>query len=154
MMRQRLRRRAARISRDWGSTNPPGPDARARDPSLDCGLGDWSILITDDDRVRQLNADYRDKDKTTDVLSFPQGESLPGVSEVLLGDVVISAEQAQRQAPDQDLEAEIVRLMVHGYCHLRGHDHLNDNQRKKMARVEQALLDRFGLEAGLVARSL
>lgn len=111
------------------------------------------MVITDDDEVRRLNADYRRIDKTTDVLSFALDmPELPGAPQCL-GEVVISSEQAARQAPYGDLEAEIVRLMVHGLCHLRGYDHQGVKDRAEMAREEGRLLACFGLEAGLVARS-
>ena len=115
------------------------PVARAEAPI------EWSLVLTDDEQVAELNEQYREKKGTTDVLSFPAADALhPG----LLGDVVISVEQAARQASDE-LEAEIVRLMVHGLCHLRGHDHHRAEQRKAMRAAEQALLAPLGLTSML-----
>ena len=99
------------------------------------------MVFTDDDEVHSLNQQFRQQDNTTDVLSFcmqeGQGAELtPG----LLGDVVISVERAASQAPD-GLEAELVRLMVHGLCHLRGLGHQNVSQRRAMLAEEQRLLD-------------
>lgn len=134
--RKRLRRKALRISSASGSTER-----------------EWSVVITDDDEVRRLNAEYRRIDKTTDVLSFPLDlPELPGVPQPL-GEVIISCEQAARQAPDGDVEPELVRLMVHGICHLRGYDHHRARDRQAMAKEEARLLAAFELEAGLVARS-
>lgn len=61
----------------------------------------------------------------------------------LLGDVVISVEQARKQAPDEELEAEIVRLMIHGLCHLRGFHHGDAGSRQKMRQQEEALLEQI-----------
>jgi probable rRNA maturation factor len=124
--------------------------------------------------VRQLNAEYRERDETTDVLSFamhddddewvagfdplpirPTGIDPPPIAaepEQLLGDVVISVEQAQRQTPDQ-LEDELLRLMVHGYAHLHGHDHQRAAELKQMSAAEAHVLEHFGLEGGLIERS-
>ena len=83
-------------------------------------------------------------DRTTDVLSFPQseGEGAPGG---LLGDVVVSVEQAARQAPGGDLRAEILRLLAHGLCHLLGLDHGSDAKERRMLAEEARLLDPLGL---------
>lgn len=128
--------------------------------------GEWSLVFSDDDVLRQLNAEYRDHDETTDVLSFAMededlgGELIAppaapstaeGGPERLLGDVVISVEQAQRQTPD-DLESELLRLMVHGFAHLLGHDHQRADQRATMRAAEARVLEHFGIE-GLIERS-
>ena len=102
-----------------------------------------SVLLTNDAYIRELNRDYRDKDAATDVLSFAQMEGDVFVSAVpILGDLVISLETAARQAVDcgHSLAAEVRILLVHGLLHLMGHDHLEDEERKKMARAEDDLL--------------
>lgn len=98
-------------------------------------------MLCDDDELRQLNQQFRGQDRTTDVLSFclqpgPGPSMHPGV----LGDVVISVDQAARQAPGGDLEAELVRLMVHGLCHLRGLEHGDAASRAAMRQEETRLL--------------
>ena len=134
-LRSRLRRRAARILRVSGVVGV-----------------EWSIVFTDDDEVRDLNRRFRSIDATTDVLSFsPEEDFGPGVLR-LLGDVVVSVEQAARQTPD-NLEAELVRLLVHGFCHLLGHDHQRARDRTAMQREEERILSAFGLTSGLVSRS-
>jgi probable rRNA maturation factor len=95
---------------------------------------EWSLVLTDDHELRALNLGYRAIDRTTDVLSFAQLDA------ELLGDVVISVEQAARQAPEGDLEAELVRLMVHGLCHLRGFDHEGGGAEARAMRAEEARL--------------
>jgi len=89
----------------------------------DCEL---SLLLTDDAGIQTLNKAYRDLDKATDVLSFPQDEDAVNESEdTLLGDVVISVETAARQAEEHHLSfnEELILLAIHGILHLLGYDH-------------------------------
>lgn len=106
-------------------------------------------MIADDQLIRQLNADFRDKDAVTDVLSFPAAEPLVPQ---LLGDVVVSLEQAARQAPAGDLESELLRLFVHGVCHLRGLDHHRVGDAATMLAEEQRLLAPLAIDP-LLGRS-
>ena len=92
--------------------------------------------------MTQLNADYRGMPRTTDVLSFALQEAeapSPDGAPLILGDVVISTEQAERQRRGA-LEQEVVRLMVHGFCHLMGHDHQADEDYALMRAAEERLL--------------
>jgi probable rRNA maturation factor len=124
------------------------------------GLGRWlagaapasarghvTVALVADARVRALNRQYRRKDAATDVLSFPAGE--PGD----LGDVVIAAGVARRQARDagHSLQTELRVLALHGLLHLLGYDHERDDGR--MARVERRLRRKAGLPEGLIERS-
>jgi len=89
-----------------------------------------TVVFLSDRRMRQLNRVWRGKRGTTDVLSFPTGQDefeKPGGSN--LGDVVISVEQAARQAKENNLslEQEIAQLILHGLIHLCGYDHSRDN---------------------------
>ncbi|MEJ5172618.1 MAG: rRNA maturation RNase YbeY [Hydrogenothermaceae bacterium] len=83
-----------------------------------------SITLTDDETVRQINRDWRGKDKPTDVLSFPMDETV-GYRYKVLGDVIISIPFAKRQAHQIGLteREEILRLLIHGILHLLGYDH-------------------------------
>jgi len=87
-----------------------------------------SIVITDDENIRELNKTYRKIDSATDVLSFEMGE------DGILGDIIISYETAQRNAKryGKSLGDEMKRLVVHGVLHLLGFDHKNTYERKKM----------------------
>jgi probable rRNA maturation factor len=101
-----------------------------------------SIVLVGDKEMRKLNARYRKKNKTTDVLSFPSGERLASGA-VLLGDVIISVEQARRQARERDktLRTEVVTLLIHGLLHLLGYDHeRSERQAKLMGNLEHRLL--------------
>ena len=129
-----------------GATRAPGlgrwlasiAPARAR--------GTMTIAIVPDGRVQQLNRRYRRKDVATDVLSFPSGERR------YLGDVVIAAGVARRQAKQagHSLQHELRVLALHGLLHLLGYDHERDAGR--MARVEARLRRRGGLREGLIER--
>lgn len=106
-----------------------------------------SILLVGDRRMRKLNLYYRGKDKTTDVLSFPQIDisNLPSdSSSLLLGDIVINLHQAKRQAVERGLNLydEIYQLLIHGLLHLLGYDHeINRYHAKKMRRLERELFE-------------
>ena len=78
-----------------------------------------SLLITDDETIRQYNKEYRNKDRATDVLSFPMED------EIMLGDIVISFDTAKRQAEEAGINAdrETAFLFIHGLLHLLGYDH-------------------------------
>lgn len=108
--------------------------------------GQVTVALAPDARVRALNRQYRRKDAATDVLSFPADE--PG----FLGDVVIAAGVARRQARDagHSLQTEVRVLALHGLLHLLGYDHEDDHGR--MARVERRLRRKGGLNEGLIER--
>ncbi len=78
-----------------------------------------SLLITDDETIKQYNKEYRNKDKATDVLSFPMED------EIMLGDIAISFDTAKRQAEDAEIniDREAAFLFIHGLLHLLGYDH-------------------------------
>ncbi len=90
---------------------------------------DFSIAFVSDRRMSELNKFFRGKDSTTDVLSFPNEPDEFDRDEKNLGDIVISAEQAQRQAEENGLtvDDEIKQLILHGLLHLCGYDHETDN---------------------------
>ena len=85
------------------------------------------ILITDDEEMRQINNDARGKNETTDVLSFPDGDTLPN-GRVFLGQIVVSLERARMQARrlGHDEGREVEELLLHGMLHLLGWDHAED----------------------------
>ena len=86
-----------------------------------------SLLMTDDKSIRELNKDFRNIDKSTDVLSFPMEE------ETMLGDIAISLETAKRQAESADIhiEREVAFLFIHGVLHLLGYEHETDPEIEK-----------------------
>jgi probable rRNA maturation factor len=102
---------------------------------------DLTVAFVSDRRIRELNKIFRDKNKTTDVLSFPYEPDRYDYLETenFLGDIVISVEQAERQAKENNLtlENEIKQLILHGILHLLGYDHETDGG--EMNRLELKL---------------
>ena len=95
---------------------------------LDRPDAELSVLVTGDDEIRELNRQYRDLDRPTDVLAFPQlhsDNSFGNAGHDLLGDVVISRQRAEAQAWEQGVgyDIEMRRLLAHGILHLLGYDH-------------------------------
>ncbi|MGF1550286.1 MAG: rRNA maturation RNase YbeY [Sphingomonadaceae bacterium] len=121
---------------------------------VDSGAGcELSVKLASDEEVRRLNAAYRGKDKTTNVLSFPMIEADDidsagrGDGPTLLGDIAVAhgvcAEEAA--AHDIGLAAHAAHLIIHGALHLIGYDHENDAAAEEMERVEIAALARLGI---------
>ena len=124
-----------------------GLNAVAKLHELD-DMTEVDITIVDDEEIHQLNRDYRNVDRPTDVLSFALDEDDEDEPELLegqlhlLGDIIISAETATRQAEEfgHGLEREIVYLAVHGLLHLLGYDHMVEEDKVVMrAKEEEAL---------------
>jgi len=95
------------------------------------------VLITGDARIRDLNHRFRDVDRATDVLSFPDGDVLPS-GLALLGEIVISLDTARRQAAElgHDEVRELSELALHGVLHLIGYDHENDRGHMNALEIE------------------
>lgn len=107
-----------------------------------------SVVFTDDAHIRTLNAGWRNKDKPTNVLSFPAspvkiGHELPP----MLGDVVLAAETVAREAEleGKPLGHHITHLVVHGVLHLLGHDHEEETEAERMEALERAALARLAI---------
>ena len=113
-----------------------------------------SVTFVDDDQIHALNKEYRNIDRSTDVLSFPLGEN--GVYDInidsgakLLGDIVISIPHALDQADryGHSLQREIGFLTVHSMLHLLGYDHVNGGiESVRMREKEEAVLTQMGLK--------
>jgi probable rRNA maturation factor len=115
--------------------------------------GEVTVALVSDKRMRALNRSFRGKDYATDVLSFPVAEGpTPLRAEAHLGDIVIAAGVAERQAAEAGhaLGTELRVLALHGLLHLLGYDHEGDGG--TMGRVENRLRKRGGLPAGLIDR--
>ncbi len=104
-----------------------------------------TIVFVSDRKMRSLNKNFRGKNSTTDVLSFPFEADEFDKGEDNLGDIVVSVEQAQKQASENnlDFEAEIKQLILHGILHLCGFDHETDAG--EMNRRELELRDKLGI---------
>jgi probable rRNA maturation factor len=117
---------------------------------LDLSRAELSVAITDDREIRELNKVFRHRDRATDVLAFAmrEGEPLgsaaapePSSFAEMLGDVVLSAETARRQAKDRrrTLDAEVRMLLAHGLLHLVGYDHRSDREEAVMTAETERL---------------
>ncbi|MFA4884722.1 MAG: rRNA maturation RNase YbeY [Desulfotomaculaceae bacterium] len=108
-----------------------------------------SLVFVDDAYIHQMNLQYRGVDSPTDVLSFAmlEGEPIAGGDEIILGDVVISVQAAQRQAADygHSFRREVAYLTVHGVLHLLGFDHGEEDEQKIMRAKEEEVLGCFDL---------
>ncbi len=111
---------------------------------LGCQDQELSVVFADDRLLHDLNRTYRDKDRPTNVLAFPQEPiDTAGPTAGLLGDVVVSLLTAEREAQtlEQPLETRVVYLLIHGLLHLLGYDHeQSDAARQRMEALEQELL--------------
>lgn len=131
-------------------------DARRLLAAAGLGPAELSVLLVDDERIQELNAEWRGKDAATDVLSFPQ-QAAPVLGGVL-GDIVISVPTAAAQAQGlgHPLDTELRVLLVHGLCHLLGQDHETEHEAAQMAEHELRLLAAIGVDGarvGLVERA-
>jgi len=118
------------------------PAAPGRRPAAD---GEVCVRIVDSGESRVLNATYRDMDEPTNVLSFPAGIDLPDA--LIWGDVVICAPVVLREAGEQGkrYQDHFAHMVVHGVLHLFGYDHQTTAEADGMERLEQQILDRFGI---------
>ena len=115
-----------------------------------------SVIFVDDDQIQALNKEYRNLDKSTDVLSFPlfsdnNYEVSPETGCVALGDIVISIEHAQAQADEYEhsFEREMAYLTVHSMLHLLGYDHeAGGLEQVRMREKEEGVLKQLGLPRG------
>lgn len=109
------------------------------------------VSFVDNVEIKELNRDYREKDKETDVLSFPQYDDLELIHEekgiVILGDIVISLEKAKEQANEygHSFEREVAFLTAHSMYHLLGFDHDTEENTKIMRKKEETVLDLLGI---------
>ena len=123
---------------------------------MDSGLvAEISVKFTSDAEVRALNACYRNKDKPTNVLSFPmdQPDLLQTVSqnsddgELLLGDIVLAHDVCAAEAGERGISVEThaTHLLVHGVLHLLGYDHMDDGEAEAMEEIERQALGTLGI---------
>ena len=100
-----------------------------------------TLLITNNSEIQKLNYRHRKINKPTDVLSFHL-EKTEQIKNKYLGDIVISYEKAKKQANEKDfpLESELLMLLIHGYLHLLGYDHMIKKDAKKMFALQNKML--------------
>lgn len=112
-----------------------------------------NIMIVDNEQIHEMNRNFRDIDRATDVLSFPLGENgeydtNPETGLKMLGDIVISAERAKEQAKEFDhrLQREMAYLTAHSMLHLLGYDHENGGiEQVRMREKEETVMGMLGI---------
>ena len=113
------------------------------------------VILTNPENIRKINKEHRNIDKETDVLSFPMFEkeeiedrirSKNEIEEVL-GDVVISIPRVEEQAKEygHSFERELAYMLVHGFCHLMGYDHIEEEDKKIMRIQEEKILETLSI---------
>lgn len=114
-----------------------------------------SVTFVTNDRIQEINREYRGKDYPTDVISFAleemgEGEIAVTGSDIprVLGDIIISIKKAEEQAVEygHSFEREIGFLAVHGLLHLLGYDHETEEDEKVMFELQRVILDEYGLQ--------
>jgi probable rRNA maturation factor len=117
-----------------------------------------SITVVSNEKIREINREYRDKDKVTDVISFAIEDDEDDVLKEFdmegitiprdLGDIFISYDKAVEQAEEygHSVERELGFLMVHGFLHLNGYDHMTDEDEKRMFALQEEILKEYDLK--------
>ncbi|CAN5221555.1 rRNA maturation RNase YbeY [soil metagenome] len=136
-------------SNDWTGTLPAAEAIVERAAAMALGdvQGDLVVLLTDNGAVQLLNAEFRDKDRPTNVLSFPGADMvLPGAP-VHLGDIVLAFGICRDEAAEQgkSLANHLTHLVVHGVLHVLGRDHEDEAEAEAMEAQERTLLASLGV---------
>jgi len=107
-----------------------------------------AVMLTDDARIRELNKEWRGQDKPTNVLSFPAAPP-PGVASapLMLGDIAIAFETTRSEAETEGkpFQNHLSHLAIHGFLHLLGYDHLDDDEAEEMEALEREILASLGI---------
>ncbi len=112
-----------------------------------------SILLSDNKNIKKLNKRFRNKNKPTDVLSFPFEEKLNLKKNTYLGDIVISYEfmNKPKSLSNLDFKNKVTKIFIHGYLHLLGHDHIKLKDFKKMNQEEEKIYKFVKIKSGKLA---
>lgn len=114
-----------------------------------------SVTFVANEKIQEINREYRGKDQPTDVISFAMEELGEGEIELsglemprVLGDIIISVQRAEEQASEygHSFKRELGFLAVHGFLHLLGYDHMTEEEEKIMFTKQREILDEYGLE--------
>lgn len=119
---------------------------------INCGLDyleeqrdlELNISFVNDEQIQALNAQYREVDQVTDVLSFPLFEEFPGAP-YQLGDIVINLDQLRRQGEEygHGFDRELIYLTIHSLLHLYGYDHIEPSDKVKMRALEEEIISKY-----------
>ena len=102
---------------------------------------EFSLLLTSSKKMKNLNLKFKNKNKPTDVLSFPNNDKF--INKDYLGDVAINFEIVDKRSRKTNFNYEFDRMWVHGYLHLLGFDHKKVKDFDKMSKIEKKILDCF-----------
>ena len=119
-----------------------------KQPFPKTGAPEVSLVFTSDAEIRGINAEWRSQDKPTNVLSFPAFPLTPGkMPGPMLGDIIFAEETLTREAGElgKSFDDHLTHLMVHGFLHLFGYDHIEDEEAEKMEGLETRILAELGL---------
>ena len=100
---------------------------------------EFTILLTNNIKMKKLNLKFRNKNKITDVLSFPL--KIKSKNKLYVGDIAISFEIINKRSKSSFFDLEFDKMWIHGYLHLIGYDHKNLNDYKKMLKKEKTILN-------------
>ena len=103
----------------------------------------YTIFLTNNKKMRELNKKFRNKNKPTDVLSFPFKNKIKNRKNIYLGDIAISYEIVKKRSKKSNFLLEFDKLWIHGYLHLLGHDHKKNKDFYKMTKIENLILNKF-----------
>ena len=109
----------------------------------------FSVIIIDNEKIHEINKQYRGIDRPTDVISFALEENEEyEVKERLLGDIYISIDKVYEQAKEYNhsVKRELFFLVTHGFLHLLGYDHMNKDDEKVMFELQEKILDSYGVK--------
>lgn len=110
----------------------------------------FNVIIVDNKKIREINKEYRNIDKETDVISFALEDEKEIRCEYIrmLGDIYISLDKAKSQAREYNhsLKRELCFLTTHGFLHLLGYDHMNKDDEEIMFKLQDEILDNYGVE--------
>ena len=119
-----------------------------KQPFPKTGAPEVSLVFTNNAEIRGINAEWRSQDKPTNVLSFPAFPLTPGkMPGPMLGDIIFAEETLTREAGElgKSFDDHLTHLMVHGFLHLFGYDHMEDEEAEKMEGLETRILAGLGL---------
>ena len=120
--------------------------------SLDEGLKNviFNVIIVGNKKIKELNKDYRNIDKETDVITFAleDDKSFNSQDIRMLGDIYISLDKVYSQSKEYEhsFKRELFFLALHGFLHLLGYDHMNEEDEKEMFKLQEEILDEYGIK--------
>ena len=103
----------------------------------------YTILLTNNKKMKELNKKFRKKNITTDVLSFPLNNKERFKKNIYLGDIAVNYEIIKKRSKNSNFFLEFDKMWIHGYLHLLGYDHKKNKSFKKMKKLEDLILNKF-----------